>query len=121
MARFRTRSAKPRISRMMVHINGVLQAPGIDYVSTNRSIAFSSPPPSMSTIEISGRNGILARLFADGSTYRYDFMSDMDTDISRMLEEAFNLRYVPAVADALERLQIIVELTKQNDTLHQRG
>ena len=32
-----------------------------------------------------------------------------------MLEEAFRLRHVPAVADMLERLEVVVKLAKQDD------
>lgn len=91
-----------------------MQRQDIDYVATNNSIAFSMPPASMDTIEIRGRNGILARVFGDGFSYRYDFMSDFEHDISRVLDDAFNLRHIPAVADVLERLQVVVALAKEN-------
>ena len=100
---------------LLVSINGILQILGIDYVAMGNSIAFSSPPPSMASIEIKGRTGVLARILGDGLTYRYDFMSDFDTDTSHMLEEAFKLRNVPAVADMLERLEVVVKLAKQDD------
>lgn len=105
---------------MIVSINGVMQVPGIDYSATKNSIAFSSPPEAMSSIEIRGRNGTLARILGDGSTYLFNFMSDLDHDITYVLEEAFKLRHVPAVKEALERLQVIVELTKQDDIIRQR-
>lgn len=105
---------------MIVFINGIKQIPGIDYVSTNNAIAFSSPPAAMDTIEIQSRNGVLARILGDGSTYRFDFMNDIDHDTTYMLEEAFKLRHVPAVADILERLQVIVALAKQDDHIRQR-
>jgi hypothetical protein len=65
----------------------------------------------MSTIEIRSLGGILARICGDGSSYRYDFMSVFEHG---MLGDAFKLRHIPAVAEALERLQVIVELTKQD-------
>ena len=37
----------------------------------------------------------------------------------RSLEEAFKFRHVPAVADMLQRLEVIVKLAKQDDTLRQ--
>ena len=97
-----------------VYINGILQIHGIDYVSTDKSIAFSTPPQAMATIEIRSIRGLLARIFGDGSSYRYDFMSVFEHGVSDMLEDAFKLRHVPAVAEALERLQVIVALAKEN-------
>jgi hypothetical protein len=102
---------------MMIFINGVKQIAGIDYVSSNNCIQFSSPPAAMDTIEIQGRNGVLARILGDGYSYRFDFMNDIDHDTTYMLEDAFKLRNVPAVAEALERLQVVVALTKQNDSI----
>lgn len=100
---------------LLVSVNGIIQCPGVDYHATPNSIAFSSPPPAMSTIDIRGRNGTLASILGDGSTYLYEFFSDIDTDINNMLEDAFRLRNVPAVADMLERLEVVVKLAKQDD------
>lgn len=97
---------------MLVYINGVKQISGIDYTHRGNSIAFITPPAAMDTIEIQGRSGTLARILGDGSTYLFQFMNDLDHDTTYMLEQAFRLRHVPAVADQLERLKVVVELAK---------
>ena len=97
-----------------VYINGIMQIPGIDYVSSDNSIAFSTAPQAMATIEIRSIRGVLARIFGDGSSYRFDIMSVFEHGMSEMLEDAFKLRHIPAVADVLERLQVVVSLAKEN-------
>lgn len=98
---------------MLVYINGVMQAPGIDYHAAQNAISFSTPPAAGSTISIEGRNGTLANIYADGSTYLYQFINDVEHDQIGLLEEAFKLRHVPAVEDMLERLKVVVKLAKQ--------
>lgn len=100
---------------LLVSINGIVQVPGVDYHATKNSIAFATPPSVMSTIDIRGRNGVLASILGDGATYLFQFMNDLDHDTTSMLEEAFLLRHVPAVADMLERLEVVVKLAKQDD------
>ena len=51
--------------------------------------------------------------------FRSNFMTDFDHETTSMLEEAFKFRHVPAVADMLQRLEVIVKLAKQDDTLRQ--
>ena len=104
---------------LLVSINGVVQVPGIDYHAAGNTISFLMPPSAMSTIDIRGRNGALARILGDGSTYLFNFMTDFDHETTSMLEEAFKFRHVPAVADMLQRLEVIVKLAKQDDTLRQ--
>lgn len=99
---------------ILVHINGLLQLPGVDYHCTENSISFSSPPPTGSSIDIRGNSGVLARIMGDGSTFLFNFFSDFEHRQSLMLEEAFKLRHIPAVADVLERLQVVVALAKEN-------
>jgi len=104
---------------LLVSINGIVQVPGIDYHAAGNTISFSVPPAAMSTIDIRGRNGRLASILGDGSTYLFNFMTDFDHETTSMLEEAFKFRHVPAVADMLQRLEVIVKLAKQDDTLRQ--
>jgi hypothetical protein len=99
---------------ILVHVNGIAQLPGIDYHTTQNSISFSSPPQAGSTISIQSKSGVLANILADGSTYLYQFMSDFENSTSQMLEDAFHMCHVPAVADMLERLRVVVELAKQD-------
>lgn len=100
---------------VLVSINGLMQVPGVDYHAAQNSISFSSPPPAGTTISIQGKSGVLANILADGSTYLYQFMSDFENSTSQMLEDAFHMRHVPAVADMLERLKVVVALAKQDD------
>lgn len=100
---------------LLVSINGIVQVPGIDYHATENSISFSGPPQAGSVIEIRGNAGTLASILGDGSTYLFEFFSDFDNNQSRLLEEAFRLRHVPAVADQLERLAVVVKLARQDD------
>lgn len=97
---------------MLVYVNGIKQISGIDYTQGENSIAFITPPAAMDIIEIQGRSGTLARILGDGSTYLFQFMNDLDHDTTYMLEEAFRLRHIPAVADQLERLKVVVELAR---------
>jgi len=99
----------------LVTINGIMQVPGVDYHATQNAISFSTPPSAGSTISIQGRNGTLANIYADGFTFLYQFMNDLDHNTTSMLEEAFKLRHVPAVADMLGRLEVVVKLAKQDD------
>jgi hypothetical protein len=102
---------------LLVSINGIIQTPGIDYHATNKSIAFVVPPQVGTTIDIRGRNGTLASILGDGFSYLFEFFSDFEHDQSQMLEEAFKYRNIPAVADVLERLQVVVNLVKQDESI----
>lgn len=105
---------------LLVSINGIMQVPGVDYHAAGNTISFATPPQAMANIDIRGRNGVLASILGDGSTYLFNFMTDFDHETTSMLEEAFKLRHVPAVADMLQRLEVVVKLAKQDDTLRQR-
>lgn len=98
---------------LLVSINGILQVPGVDYYATQNAVSFTSPPQAGSTISIRSKSGVLANICGDGCTYLYQFMSDFENSTSQMLEDAFHMRHVPAVADMLERLKVVVELAKQ--------
>jgi hypothetical protein len=100
---------------LLVSINGLIQCPSVDYHATSNSISFSTPPQAGTTISIQSRTGTLANILGDGSTFLFQFMSDFDHDQIGMLEEAFKLRDVPAVADMLQRLDVVVKLAKQDD------
>lgn len=98
---------------ILVSINGIMQVPGVDYHAAQNAVSFSTPPQAGSTISIRSQSGVLANICGDGSTYLYQFMSDFENSTSKMLEDAFHMRNVPAVADMLERLKVVVELAKQ--------
>ena len=99
---------------LFVSINGIMQVPGVDYQSSKNAISFLSPPPAGSTVSIRGKSGVLVNIIGDGSSFLYQFMNDLDHEQIGILEEAFRLRHVPAVADMLEKLEVVVKLAKQS-------
>lgn len=107
----------------VIHMNGLSLLPGIDYTVGKNLISFSVPPPPGSEIlytqVINAESGAthMTRLTGDGTTYLFR----LDTDFSNRirLNEIFedSLKYVdhPSVKDALDQLQVILELVKQED------
>lgn len=100
-----------------VSINGIMQIPGVDYHAGKDMISFTQPPQAMATITIMGERGVLMNVIGDGSTYLFRYIDEESSKITEMLEQAFKHRDVPAVADMLERLKVVVELVKENDTI----
>jgi hypothetical protein len=101
----------------LVSINGIYQVPGVDYRLGKDMISFTQPPPAAATITIMNDRGVLMNVMADGVTYLFRYIDEASSKVSEMLEQAFKHRDVPAVADILERLQVVVELVKENDTI----
>jgi hypothetical protein len=101
---------------LSVTINGIRQVPGIDYVAAKNSVSFSTPPAAGDTIHVSSPRGTVARIMADGSTYLYQMMMDIERhdDIMNLLNDAAKYYDNSAVADVLERLRVVVELVKEN-------
>jgi hypothetical protein len=97
----------------LVSIDGILQIPGVDYHAGKDSISFSQPPHTGASITITTEAGVLLNIRADGSTYLFRYIDEESSKITEMLEQAFKHRNVPAVADQLERLKVVVELVKQ--------
>lgn len=97
----------------IVSINGIMQIPGVDYYTGKDMISFTQPPSSGATITIMGERGVLMNIIGDGSTYLFRYIDEASSKVSEMLETAFKHRDVPAVADMLERLRVVVELAKQ--------
>ena len=99
-----------------VHVNGVLQVPGIDYVAAKNAVSFSSPPGAGDLIHVSGPRGTIANIMADGTTYLYQMITDIDRhdNIMNLLNDAAFYYDNPAVADVLERLRVVVELVRAN-------
>lgn len=100
-----------------VSINGIFQVPGIDYHAGKDMISFTQPPQAGATITIMGERGVLMNVIGDGVTYLFRYIDEESSKISEMLETAFKHRDVPAVADILERLQVVVELVREHDTI----
>jgi hypothetical protein len=100
---------------LSVTINGVRQVPGIDYVAGKNAVSFSTPPAAGDTIHVSSPRGTVAHIMADGSTYLYLITMDIERhdNIMNLLNDAAKYYDNPAVADVLERLQVVLALVKQ--------
>lgn len=110
----------------VVHMNGLTLLPGIDYTTGKNLISFSVPPPMgaeiMYTEVVDVNTGAthVTRLQGNGSTY----MFKLDTDfaerlaIHELFSEAIKHKDNPAVRDAINKLQVILELVKQDATVY---
>lgn len=104
------------------YINGLRLIPGIDYVSTDGTISFSSPPNVGADIMINmplGAGGAhVLHHTGDGLTYLFPISSiDEKLRVYGMVEAAVEYSHVPAVADALEKLRVVLELVKEHDNI----
>ena len=99
---------------VLVSINGVTQIPGIDYIDGEHSVAFLRTPQKGSSILMQSADGRETYFVSDGSTRLFDIGDRESVKIRQMLELAYTYRSVPAVADMLERLQVVVELAQQS-------
>ncbi len=102
---------------MIVYVNGLAQIPGIDYMASANAVSFNQAPAMGSNISIQLKSGTICQMKGDGSNNLFQFAAftdlNKDRDTYALLDEAFKHRRIPAVADALERLQVVVELAKQ--------
>ena len=99
---------------VLVSINGVTQIPGIDYIDGENSVAFLKTPQKGSAILMQSAAGTETYFVSDGSTRLFDIGNSKSVKIQQMLDTAYMYRSVPAVADMLERLQVVVELAQQS-------
>ena len=99
-----------------VYINGIKQLEGIDFRLGENTISFASPPPFGTEIEISNGLNRIANIFGDGKTFLFQILLDMarHNALINMLHDSLKYSENPAVADALERLRVVVELVKEN-------
>jgi len=104
---------------LSVHVNGVMQIPGIDYVSCKNAVSFTTPPQAGDVIHLSNSRGTVGQFYADGSTYMYQFTVDIHghENIMNLLNDVGKYYQNPAVADVLERLKVVIELVKQDDLI----
>ena len=108
---------------IVVHVNGLVQIPGIDFVASSNQISFTAPPQSGSRITIhtpfvAGTGGVVKMFEGNGSTYLWDLSDEQeDRELQTLLKDAWDFRTIPIVADILERLAVVVNLVKQDDTL----
>jgi len=93
-----------------------MQLPGIDYVTGVKSISFSSPPDIGSHIHVSSPHGTVASIMGDGSTFLFPMITNLENynAVMNILNDAAKYYDNSAVADAIERLRVVVELVKQN-------
>jgi hypothetical protein len=101
---------------LSVHVNGVKQIPGIDYLAAKNAVSFASPPRAGDVIYVNNARGTVAHIYGDGSTYLYQFTEDIDghENMMNLLNDVGKYYQNPAVADALERLKVVIELVKEN-------
>lgn len=102
-----------------VYINGVLLIPGIDYSIANSKISFATPPDSGSHIDIRRGPGELTTIVGNGHRYMFDLNEHWAhyEHIQALIQETWKYKDVPAVADQLEKLKVVLELIKQDDSL----
>ena len=100
-----------------VHVDGVLQLPGVDYTSGLKTISFSSPPRMGSAIHVGSMQGTVASIMGDGATFLFPLIADLEgyNAVMNLLNDASKYYTNPAVADVLERLKVVVELVKQDN------
>jgi hypothetical protein len=100
-----------------VHINGVRQIPGIDYMASSNAVSFNVPPNVGDVVHIGNSRGTIGNMFGDGSTYLYQMTVDIIDEpetITALLNDVVKYYNNPAVADMLERLRVVIELVKEN-------
>jgi hypothetical protein len=98
------------------YINGIRQVPGIDFVARGNSVSFMSPPATGAGIQIVYNGYSICNLIGNGTTFLFTGPfadADQQDKLIDLLRQAFDYRDNPAVADALERLQVVMELVKQ--------
>jgi hypothetical protein len=113
---------------IQVHINGLKCVPGIDYNATNQTISFKQAPAAGDTILVTSAipgstTGVhMQKLIGNGHTFLYQIDNSFEqrVKLQKLLDEAWEYQGVPAVQDILERLQVVLEIVKQDDPLHNR-
>ena len=99
---------------VVVSVDGITQIPGVDYKVGTTKIGFLTAPRRGSTILMQSASGTQTYFEGDGSTYLFDTADSEAVKLRHMLDMAYIYRSVPAVADMLERLQVVVELAQQS-------
>ena len=98
------------------YINGIRQVPGIDFHARGNSISFCSPPQAGASIQFVHNGYSIANLSGNGSTFLFTGPfdnADREDAIYDTMNTALRYKDNPAVAEALERLQVVVALVKQ--------
>ena len=105
----------------VVHMNGVVLLPGIDYKVGGEMISFSSAPPAgaeiLVTEVINANTGAVhvTRLTGNGSTYLFRIETQFADRASllELFDEAMKYKDNPTVRDAINKLQVVLELVKE--------
>lgn len=113
---------------IQVHINGLKQMPGIDYHATGGNISFKQAPSLHDDILITSAipgsmTGVhMQKIIANGHTslYHLDNSFEDRVRLQHTLDDAWKYQGVPAVADILQKLQVVLELVKQDDPIYKR-
>jgi hypothetical protein len=96
----------------IVSVNGVVCREGHDYVyrPIDRDIVFVAAPRAGDYISVT--SGLTSRVWiGDGFTIRFKVEEYVDSrEFTEMVNKAWELRNVPAVKEALERLKVVVTL-----------
>ena len=98
------------------YINGIRLVPGIDYSVRGNTVSFSQAPAAGAQIQMVHNLHSVANLYGDGSTFLFTGpFADVEQqdNIVDVLHHALKYRDNPAVAEALERLSVVVTLVKE--------
>ena len=110
----------------VVHMNGLTLIPGIDYVVGDTMITFSVPPPAganiMFTEVIDANKGVthITQLTGNGSTYLFRLETNFSdrVKLNELFQSALKHKDNPTVRDAIDRLQVVLELVEQDVTVY---
>lgn len=110
----------------VVHMNGVSLLPGIDYKVGRGTISFSIPPAAgvdiVYTEVINANTGAthMTRLIGDGVTYLFKLDTNFTErfELQNLFEDTFKYKDHISVRDAIEKLQVVIELVKQHDSIY---
>lgn len=110
----------------VVHMNGLSLLPGIDYVVGDTMLSFVQPPPAgadiLFTEVIDANTGAthVTKLTGDGSTYLFKIETNFADRVrlSRLFELTLKHKDIPVVRDAIDRLQVAIELVQQDATVY---
>ena len=98
------------------YINGIRLVPGIDYSVKGNSVSFSQAPAAGAKIQMVHNLHSVANLCGDGSTFLFTGPfdnADREDAIYDTMNTALRYKDNPAVAEVLERLQVVVALVKE--------
>ena len=100
---------------MLVYVDGVLQVPGVDYSISGASITFIQAPGQGSHIELYSGTFMVTKLLGDGRTFLFKISTEGKTRhaMLQLLDDVCKYHDKPAVAEALEKLIVAIELVKE--------